>query len=137
MSDRDQDVETKAGHPPALKVGGVRVAQRARSPTGEGKAAQDPENPQIPAKDSDQAGDSSVTGIGGLQNKPKDLLVQGKSGIPVTAKDLEIQNEGIHHTHDKGINQSKLGNKQSVNQNPSGGARNYVEQQPRNHGTNH
>lgn len=137
MSDRDQEIETKAGHPPAVKVGGMRVTQRARSPGAEGSASQDPENPQMPAKDADKSGDTSVTGIGGLQSKPKDLLVQHKSGIPVTAKDLEVQNEGVHHTHDKGIDSSKLGNKQSEYQNPRSGKNFHMEQQPRNHGTNH
>jgi len=135
MSDRSEEVETKAGHPPAVKVGGMRVSQRARSPGAEGRV-QDPENPQIPAKDSNTAGDSSVQGIGGLQSKPKDLLVKGTSGIPVTAKDLEIQNEGVKHTHDKGIHQSKLGNKPREFENTHVGS-SFHQEQPRNHGTNH
>ena len=51
-----------------VKVGGMRVTQRSRSPGAEG-AAQDPENPQIPAQDTDKGGDTAVTGIGGLQSK--------------------------------------------------------------------
>ncbi|GAV03649.1 hypothetical protein RvY_14043 [Ramazzottius varieornatus] len=138
MSDQQDhtDVEkelTKAGHSPAVKVGGMRVTQRgAHHPEG---TSHDPENPQMPPQDT-AAGDNAVHGIGGLHNQPKDLLVTGSMGVPVTAKDLGIHEEAVRHTHDKKMEHIKHDKRDNKPARESAGSIIQVDQ-PRNHGANH
>ncbi|XP_055345433.1 uncharacterized protein LOC129593243 [Paramacrobiotus metropolitanus] len=137
MSDRTEETETRAGHPPATKVGGMRITQRSRSPGAEGAAASSSENPQIPPQDK-EGGDTQVHGVGGLQSQPKDLLVKGTSGIPVTAKDLGMHLEGVRHTHDKGFDKNQQNSTNFTPQQHATMTRHGQHiNEPRSHGTNH
>ncbi|KAL7647579.1 UNVERIFIED_CONTAM: hypothetical protein RMT77_001179 [Armadillidium vulgare] len=106
MSSNPEPIETKAGHPPALKVGGMRVAQRQR---------RDSEETSKPKEKNEKADDSQ-----GSFNmfKPPVLVTVQKDTEQKDQKDV-VKAE-IKHAHEKPVptHQPVHQNKPSVIQQP-------------------
>jgi len=94
-----EEIENKVGHPPAMKVGGVRIAQRRKSfeekeetpkpqKNGEEEKTEDGEE-----KEDEQTEEKTVT----KSNTKAGAIVSGVQGNP--AKDFPTA--AVKHTHEK------------------------------------
>ncbi|KAK8747253.1 hypothetical protein OTU49_016715 [Cherax quadricarinatus] len=91
MSSSDE-IEVKAGHPPAMKVGGVRIPHRRRS-------AEDKEGtPPKPRKDSENEDDDEEQVI--AKSPPRAPVVV--SGV-VGKVERDFPTAAVKHTHEKPV----------------------------------
>lgn len=80
------DVATKAGHSPAVKAGGMRVARNHQSSTGESK-----EKNEVPKAEGEEHGTSPP------KEEKKEVLVSGV----LTKEEKAFPPEAIRHYHVK------------------------------------
>lgn len=107
-----EEIEAKAGHPPAMKVGGVRIPQRRRS-VDEKEGL-----PQKPRKDSESEKEEEEIIV--AKSPPKaQVLVSGVVG----RVDRDFPTAAVKHTHDKPV--------PTHDSRPGGSSKPTVIQQPR------
>ncbi|KAG7160986.1 death-associated protein 1-like [Homarus americanus] len=86
-----EEIEAKAGHPPAMKVGGVRIPQRRRS------AEEKEGTPPKPRKDSED-GEEDETLV--AKSPPRAPVVV--SGV-VGKVERDFPTAAVKHTHEKPV----------------------------------
>lgn len=97
----NEEIETKLGHPPAMKVGGVRIAQRRRSfDEKEEKEAPKPqkngeEEANGEEKEEEQTEEKPVT----KSNTKAGAIVSGIQGNP----NKDFPTAAVKHTHEKPV----------------------------------
>jgi len=101
-----EEIETKLGHPPAMKVGGVRIAQRRRSLTEEKEETPKPQKNGEEEKEKAENGEEVKEGEEQSEENGKPVtksntkagaIVSGVQGNP--AKDFPTS--AVKHTHEK------------------------------------
>jgi len=103
MSSTNEEIENKLGHPPAMKVGGVRIAQRRRSFDEKEEAPKpQPQNQKNgeeettgEEKEDEQTEEKNVT----KSNTKAGAIVSGVQGNPTK----DFPTAAVKHTHDKPV----------------------------------
>jgi hypothetical protein len=97
------EVEMKAGHPPAVKAGGMRVARPRQTSTGESK-----EKPEMTKEEIEEFGTSPP-------KTEKQVLVSGA----VAKEEKAFPPEAVKHYHDKPLPSKEVSHapvKHNINQ---------------------
>lgn len=90
----DKDVQLKAGHPPAVKVGNMRVTQRTHSTSSDKHSDEE----AAERKSSTSAGDTVVPSA--CSFAPKTVVDKGMGGVS-EAVAHQINQEAVKHIHEK------------------------------------
>lgn len=93
----DSEVELKAGHPPAVKVGNMRITQRTHSTSSD----KNEEDEQQQRKSSTSGGDSSTV-PSACSFAPKTVVNKATGGVTDTVAS-QANTEAIKHIHEKPI----------------------------------
>ncbi|XP_045609397.1 death-associated protein 1 homolog [Procambarus clarkii] len=88
-----EEIEVKAGHPPAMKVGGVRIPQRRRS------AEEKEGTPPKPRKDSENDEEDDEEQLVAKSPPRAPIVVSGVVG----KVDRDFPTAAVKHTHEKPV----------------------------------
>lgn len=88
----DGEVELKAGHPPAVKVGNMRVVQRTHSTSSD-------KNEDEATSGGDGSSSAAATVPSTCSFAPKQVVQKSTGGVPDNLANQNI--EAVKHIHDK------------------------------------